>query len=77
VLNAGVLYQSINVSTNEVIRPAGNPQLITDNPGVINKMTTDVIGNRNAEKFSADMAVQLQQNATRLINYLTKDYQPE
>ena len=74
VFDAGVFLETYNTATNQAVRPAGNPKLISNNPGVINKLATQVIYVRGSTKFSLMDAERLKKSAARLIKYLTKEY---
>ena len=77
VFDAGVFLETYNPATNQAVRPAGNPKLITNNPGVINKLATLVIYVRGSTKFSLMDAERLKESAARFIKYLTKEYHLE
>jgi hypothetical protein len=71
---ADIFYQNIDSYGPSYLRPNGNPQLMTNNPVVINKLAVRASYINNIEKTSIDRVYLLKSRAIRLIGFLQKEY---
>ena len=77
IFDAKAFLETYNPSTNEAVRPAGNPKLLATEPAKINKLTTQLIYVMGSTRFSLRDAMNLKENATRLIEFLNEEYHLE
>jgi hypothetical protein len=73
IFKADIFYHTMD-SKMHFIRPVGNPQLITDDPGSINKVTFQVQYLTLMTQGNIYRAEKLKSQAVNLINLLKKEY---
>ena len=73
IFKADIFYQTMDTKMN-FIRPLGNPQLITDDPGAINKVAFQVQYLTLMTQGNIYRADKLKSQAVSLINLLKKEY---
>jgi hypothetical protein len=73
VFKADIFYHTMDTKMH-FIRPVGNPQLITDDPGSINKVTFQVQYLTLMTQGNIYRAEKLKSQAVNLINLLKKEY---
>jgi hypothetical protein len=73
IFKADIFYHTMDTKMH-FIRPVGNPQLITDDPGSINKVTFQVQYLTLMTQGNIYRAEKLKSQAVNLINLLKKEY---
>ena len=74
VFHAGIFYEIVDSSGRAMLRPTGNPPLITNDPLVINKIAVRASYVANIEKTTIRICHSLKSRAARLIEFLKKQY---